>query len=104
VHATHTMCCTHRRTQVYLVDSGAQYRDGTTDVTRTIVFNNVTRDREFLREMYTLVLKARARKLPAPPEPVCAQGHIRLAMQLFPDNCNGMRLDTLSRASMWQIG
>lgn len=76
-----------RKDKVFLLDSGAQFLDGTTDVTRTMVFDNHTTN-AFLRQMYTLVLKA----------------HINLARQLFPSGTNGMRLDTLSRKDMWNVG
>ncbi|CAB3408419.1 unnamed protein product [Caenorhabditis bovis] len=70
---------------VYLVDSGAHYRDGTTDVTRTVWFKNPPA--EFIAHN-TLVLK----------------GHISLAKTLFPDGIHGSRLDTLSRHALWQCG
>ena len=66
-----------------LLDSGAQYMDGTTDITRTIALGPLT-DEE--RRDYTLVLK----------------GHIRLAMVVFPDGTTGTQLDVLARYDMWQ--
>ncbi len=66
-----------------LLDSGAQYVDGTTDITRTIALGSLT-DEE--RRDYTLVLK----------------GHIRLAMAVFPDGTSGTQLDVLARYAMWQ--
>ena len=68
-----------------LLDSGAQYQDGTTDITRTIALGPLTEE-----EMtdYTLVLK----------------GHIRLAMAKFPSGSSGTQLDILARNAMWQHG
>ena len=66
-----------------LLDSGAQYVDGTTDITRTIALGPLTDDE---RRDYTLVLK----------------GHIRLAMAVFPDGSSGTQLDVLARYAMWQ--
>ena len=68
-----------------LLDSGAQYQDGTTDITRTIPLGALT-DEERLD--YTLVLK----------------GHIRLALTRFPDGISGTRIDALARYAMWQHG
>ena len=68
-----------------LLDSGAQYQDGTTDITRTIPLGPLT-DEE--RMDYTLVLK----------------GHIRLALTRFPDGISGTRIDALARYAMWQHG
>ncbi|MBR4532966.1 MAG: aminopeptidase P family protein [Bacteroidaceae bacterium] len=66
-----------------LLDSGAQYQDGTTDITRTIPLGPLT-DNE--RRDYTLVLK----------------GHIRLATAVFPQGTTGTQLDVLARYAMWQ--
>ena len=66
-----------------LLDSGAQYVDGTTDITRTIALGPLTDDE---RRDYTLVLK----------------GHLRLAMAVFPDGTTGTQLDVLARYAMWQ--
>ena len=66
-----------------LLDSGAQYQDGTTDITRTIPLGSLT-DEE--RRDYTLVLK----------------GHIRLATAVFPEGTTGTQLDVLARYAMWQ--
>ena len=68
-----------------LLDSGAQYQDGTTDITRTIALGPLT-DEERLD--YTLVLK----------------GHIRLALTRFPDGISGTQIDALARYAMWQYG
>lgn len=68
-----------------LLDSGAQYLDGTTDITRTISLGQVTQEQ---RHVYTLVLK----------------GHIQLAMLCFPDGASGTQLDALARKDMWKEG
>lgn len=68
-----------------LLDSGAQYQDGTTDITRTIALGELT---EQERIDYTLVLK----------------GHIRLAMLRFPEGSCGTQLDVCARYAMWQHG
>lgn len=70
-----------------LIDSGAQYLDGTTDVTRTIWLGEGQPDSEF-RNRYTLVLK----------------GHIHLAMVIFPKGTSGAQLDVLARQFLWQHG
>lgn len=74
-----------RADQLYLVDSGAQYLDGTTDVTRTVCFD-VPRVEE--QEAYTRVLK----------------GHIALDRVIFPKGVSGHRLDVLARTALWQVG
>ncbi|GET89354.1 aminopeptidase P1, putative [Leishmania tarentolae] len=74
-----------RRDQLYLIDSGAHYWDGTTDVTRTICFTTPTDEQ---REAYTLVLK----------------GHIALNSIVFPKGTSGVRLDTLARMALWGVG
>lgn len=68
-----------------LLDSGAQYQDGTTDITRTIALGSVT---EEMKHIYTLVLK----------------GHIQLELAKFPDGASGTQLDALARESMWREG
>lgn len=68
-----------------LLDSGAQYQEGTTDITRTIALGPLTEEE---RTDYTLVLK----------------GHIRLAMAKFPSGSSGTQLDVLARYAMWQQG
>ncbi|WP_434928469.1 aminopeptidase P family protein [Shewanella sp. HL-SH2] len=70
---------------IYLVDSGAQYLDGTTDVTRTIAIGNVTDEK---RKMVTLVLK----------------GHIALDTARFPKGTSGVQLDAFARQYLWQHG
>lgn len=68
-----------------LLDSGAQYQDGTTDITRTIALGELTEEE---RHDYTLVLR----------------GHIRLAMVKFPSGSSGTQLDVCARYAMWQEG
>jgi Xaa-Pro aminopeptidase len=69
----------------YLVDSGAQYLDGTTDVTRTVAIGKPSVE---MRDRFTRVLK----------------GHIALAACAFPKGTSGSQLDALARASLWQAG
>ena len=68
-----------------LLDSGAQYQDGTTDITRTIALGPIT---EEMKHIYTLVLKA----------------HIQLEWAKFPDGASGTQLDALGRECMWREG
>lgn len=68
-----------------LIDSGAQYQDGTTDITRTIALGPVT---EEMKHVYTLVLKA----------------HIQLELIKFPDGASGTQLDAVGRECMWREG
>ncbi len=68
-----------------LLDSGAQYQDGTTDITRTIALGPLTESEKL---DYTLVLK----------------GHIRLALTKFPKGACGTQIDALARYAMWQHG
>ena len=70
---------------LYLVDSGAQYLDGTTDVTRTIAIGKPTAE---MRRNFTLVLK----------------GHIALATARFPAETTGSQLDVLARRALWAEG
>ncbi|MEJ7932857.1 aminopeptidase P family protein [Sphingobium sp. AN558] len=70
---------------LYLVDSGGQYRDGTTDVTRTIAIGTPT---EEMKRRFTLVLK----------------GHIALASAVFPKGTRGSQLDALARQFLWAEG
>ena len=70
---------------LYLVDSGGQYPDATTDITRTIAVGTPTAE---MRERYTLVLK----------------GHIALDRVQFPVGTSGAQLDTLARHPLWQAG
>ena len=71
--------------ELYLVDSGAQYPEGTTDVTRTVAIGTPT---EEMRHRFTLVLK----------------GHVGLARARFPIGTSGAQLDVLARLPLWQSG
>ncbi|WP_407188044.1 aminopeptidase P family protein [Bradyrhizobium centrosematis] len=68
-----------------LIDSGAQYEDGTTDVTRTMAVGEPT---EEMRDRFTRVLR----------------GHIAIARAVFPDGTTGAQLDTLARQYLWAAG
>ena len=70
---------------LYLVDSGGQYRDGTTDVTRTIAVGEPTQE---MKHRFTLVLK----------------GHVALARAVFPKGTRGGQLDALARQYLWAEG
>ena len=70
---------------LFLIDSGGQYLDGTTDVTRTIAIGEPTQE---MRERYTLVLK----------------GHIALSVVRFPKGTTGSALDALARMALWERG
>jgi Xaa-Pro aminopeptidase len=70
---------------LYLVDSGGQYLDGTTDVTRTVAVGEPSRE---MCERFTLVLK----------------GHVALATALFPRGTTGSQLDAFARAALWRRG
>lgn len=68
-----------------LLDSGAQYQDGTTDITRTIALGPVS---DYEKHIYTLVLK----------------GHIQLEICKFPSGASGTQMDILAREAMWREG
>jgi Xaa-Pro aminopeptidase len=70
---------------IFLIDSGAQYEDGTTDITRTIA---VGRPSALMRDRFTRVLK----------------GHIAVARAVFPAGTNGAQIDALARAALWRAG
>ncbi len=70
---------------IYLVDSGGQYRDGTTDVTRTMIVGTPTAE---MKDRFTRVLK----------------GHIALASAVFPTGTRGVQLDALARQFLWAAG
>ena len=70
---------------IFLVDSGGQYEDGTTDVTRTI---SVGRPTALMRDRFTRVLK----------------GHIAIAEAVFPRGTSGAQIDALARKPLWDIG
>ncbi|HTI86504.1 MAG TPA: aminopeptidase P family protein [Alphaproteobacteria bacterium] len=72
---------------VFLLDSGAQYWDGTTDVTRTLAVPGAVPPRE-AREAFTRVLK----------------GHIALARARFPEGTSGSQLDAIARLPLWEVG
>ncbi len=71
--------------ELFLIDSGAQYEDGTTDITRTVAIGQPS---EEMRDRFTRVLK----------------GHIAIATAIFPENTSGAQLDTLARTALWQAG
>jgi len=71
--------------ELFLIDSGGQYEDGTTDITRTIAVGPPGDD---MRRSFTLVLK----------------GHIAIARAVFPDGTTGAQLDTLARQFLWRAG
>ncbi len=70
---------------LFLFDSGAQYSDGTTDVTRTVSLGEPTAEQ---RDAFTRVL----------------QGHIALARAVFPEGTSGRQLDVLARSALWDAG
>ncbi|MDQ2954194.1 MAG: aminopeptidase P family protein [Pseudomonadota bacterium] len=71
--------------ELFLIDSGGQYLDGTTDITRTIAVGAPSAE---MRARFTLVLK----------------GHIALARAVFPDGVSGAQLDSFARQFLWQAG
>ena len=71
--------------ELFLVDSGAQYLDGTTDVTRTVAIGSPSKEME---DRFTRVLK----------------GHIAIATAVFPVGTTGGQLDTLARKALWEVG
>lgn len=73
------------RGSLFLIDSGGQYLDGTTDITRTVAIGRPSRE---MRERFTRVLK----------------GHIALARVRFPKGTSGHQLDALARMSLWEAG
>ncbi len=75
--------------EVFLIDSGGQYEDGTTDITRTVAIGDIAEPlRSEVRDRYTRVLK----------------GHIALATARFPAGTTGAQLDTLARKPLWDAG
>ncbi len=74
-----------KKGELYLVDSGAQYLDGTTDITRTVAIGKPTAE---MKDRFTRVLK----------------GHIALGMARFPRGTTGSALDALARYALWQAG
>ena len=71
--------------QIYLVDSGGQYIDGTTDITRTVIVGEPTAE---MRDRFTRVLK----------------GHIAVATAVFPKGTRGSQLDSFARRPLWEAG
>ena len=70
---------------IFLIDSGGQYEDGTTDITRTMVVGKPTRE---MRDRFTRVLR----------------GHIAIARAVFPQGVSGAQLDSFARQFLWQAG
>ncbi len=83
--ATPETDATLKAENILLLDSGGQYLDGTTDITRTVALGNAS---EQQKTDFTLVLK----------------GHIALATALFPAGTRGSQLDILARKAMWDLG
>ncbi len=73
------------KNEIFLIDSGAQYPDGTTDVTRTVIVGTPTPE---MRDRFTRVLK----------------GHISLATLCFPDGTTGAAIDAFARRALWDAG
>jgi len=71
--------------ELFLIDSGAQYEDGTTDITRTVAIGTPSDE---MRDRFTRVLK----------------GHIAIATAVFPENTSGAQLDSLARLPLWHAG
>jgi Xaa-Pro aminopeptidase len=71
--------------ELFLIDSGAQYQDGTTDITRTVAVGETS---ALMRDRFTRVLK----------------GHIALARAVFPEGTTGAQLDPFTRAALWRAG
>lgn len=84
-HAEEEDCAEIENEGVLLVDSGGQYLDGTTDITRTFCFDKPSED---FKDAYTRVLK----------------GHIALAKAIFPEGTKGVQLDILARQYLWDAG
>jgi Xaa-Pro aminopeptidase len=70
---------------LFLIDSGGQYEDGTTDITRTIAIGKPSRE---MRDRFTRVLK----------------GHIAIARAVFPKGTTGAQIDSLARQALWRAG
>jgi Xaa-Pro aminopeptidase len=77
-----------KRGEIYLLDSGAQYLDGTTDVTRTVFIGGGRAPTAAMKDHFTRVLK----------------GHIALARARFPEGTSGSQLDVLARRALWEAG
>jgi Xaa-Pro aminopeptidase len=74
-----------KKDEIYLIDSGGQYQDGTTDVTRTIIVGSPSAK---MKTHFTFVLK----------------GMIAVSMARFPIGTTGVQIDTLARTTLWQHG
>ncbi|MBL6851972.1 MAG: aminopeptidase P family protein [Alphaproteobacteria bacterium] len=74
-----------RNNEIFLIDSGGQYPDGTTDITRTVIVGKASDE---MKDRFTRVLK----------------GHIALATMRFPEGTPGAALDAFARAALWQAG
>ena len=86
VHYRVTQATDRRITRgLFLIDSGAQYEDGTTDITRTLAVGKPTAE---MRDRYTRVLK----------------GHISVATSVFPKGSNGAQIDGFARRALWDVG
>ena len=83
--ATHETNLSFRKNSIYLVDSGAQYLDGTTDITRTVILGKPSKEQQ---DRFTRVLK----------------GHISIALATFKIHTQGSALDPLARKSLLDIG
>lgn len=84
-HSSPKTCKTIEGDSLFLLDSGGQYLDGTTDITRTICLGEPAQEQ---KRLFTLVLK----------------GHIDLAMARFPKGTTGGQLDAIARLPLWQAG
>jgi Xaa-Pro aminopeptidase len=71
--------------QIFLIDSGAQYEDGTTDITRTVIVGTPTAE---MRDRFTRVLR----------------GHLAIARAVFPKGTTGAQIDAFARRPLWQVG
>ena len=71
--------------QIFLIDSGAQYEDGTTDITRTVIVGEATAE---MKDRFTRVLK----------------GHIAIAQAVFPKGTTGAQIDAFARKPLWEAG
>ena len=84
-HVTGTTGRRLRDNEIFLIDSGGQYRDGTTDITRTVIIGRPTAE---MQKHFTLVLK----------------GMIAVSVARFPAGTNGAQIDTLARSALWKYG
>ncbi|GEP03330.1 aminopeptidase P family protein [Methylobacterium oxalidis] len=82
---THATDRRARRGELFLIDSGAQYRDGTTDVTRTVSVGEPTAE---MRDRFTRVLK----------------GHVAISRAVFPKGTTGAQIDAFARLALWEAG